>query len=237
MSETKGEQIRMEQGLPKITELSLAYSRDGFHWHRPDRRAFIAATRRAGAWDRGYVQSVGGVCVIVGDELWFYYIGFEGDPGKTDPFMMRNGMYANGATGIAKLRRDGFVSRNAGPGGGSLTTRPVVFEEGRRLFVNADAQAGSLRAEVLGHDGEPLDPYTIENARPLSADATKAELSWKGAEDLSALRGKPVRFRFSLHNAKLYAFWVAPSAEGESGGYPAAGEAGLKGSDSGSRAR
>ena len=47
--------LGMKSGLPKITELNLAYSRDGFHWDRPDRRAFIAASR-ADTWDRGYVQ-------------------------------------------------------------------------------------------------------------------------------------------------------------------------------------
>lgn len=215
--------ICMNEGTPKITELTLAYSRDGFHWHRPDRRAFIPATRQPGDWDRGYVQSVGGVCLIVGDELWFYYAGFQGAPGKTDPFMMRNGMYANGATGIAKLRRDGFVSRNAGKRGGHLTTRPVVFS-GKHLFVNADAKSGTLRVEVLDQAGNPIPPFTLDNARPFSEDSTQTMLGWKGADDLSQLRGKPIRFRFHLESAKLYAFWVAPTEDGASGGYPAAGE-------------
>ncbi|MFW6336513.1 MAG: glycosyl hydrolase family 32, partial [Phycisphaeraceae bacterium] len=44
------------EARPKITELKTAFSRDGFHWHRPDRRAFIPAARREGVWDRGYVN-------------------------------------------------------------------------------------------------------------------------------------------------------------------------------------
>lgn len=59
----------LKQGVPKITELKLSFSRDGFHWYRPDREAFIPATRTPGDWDRGYVQSVGGICAIVGDQL------------------------------------------------------------------------------------------------------------------------------------------------------------------------
>lgn len=71
-----------EAGVPKITELKVAYSRDGFYWDRTDRHTFIPAERKAGSWDRGYVQSVGGLCTIVGDQLWFYYIGFEGNKKK-----------------------------------------------------------------------------------------------------------------------------------------------------------
>lgn len=55
-----------EAGVPKITELKVAYSRDGFHWDRTDRHTFIPAERKEGSWDRGYVQSVGGLCAIVG---------------------------------------------------------------------------------------------------------------------------------------------------------------------------
>ncbi|MFM7833972.1 MAG: hypothetical protein ACKPJD_19420, partial [Planctomycetaceae bacterium] len=51
--------------FPKMTELKLGFSRDGFHWHRPDRRAFIAATRQEGDWDRAYLHTTTGVCVYI----------------------------------------------------------------------------------------------------------------------------------------------------------------------------
>ena len=94
-----------EAGVPKITELKVAYSRDGFYWDRTDRHTFIPAERKEGSWDRGYVQSVGGLCTIVGDQLWFYYIGFEGNKRKKSPVYEKNGMHANGSTGIAVLQR------------------------------------------------------------------------------------------------------------------------------------
>ena len=105
----------MKTGLPKITELNLAYSRDGFHWARPDREAFIPATRRD-TWDRGYVQSVGGLCTIHGDKLWFYYIGFQGDTNRIDPHWMKNGNVRSGQHGDrlpapGRLRFDGGRGR------------------------------------------------------------------------------------------------------------------------------
>jgi hypothetical protein len=208
-------------GLPKITELNLAYSRDGFHWHRPDRTPFIPAARRD-VWDRGYVQSVGGLCLVRGDRLWFYYIGFQGDAAKSKKNWMANGMYDRGSTGVAFMRRDGFASLDAGPQAGSVLTRPVTFS-GKQLFVNTDCPQGELRVEILDATGAVIAPFTKENCAPVHADKTKQPIQWQGADDLSALRGRAVKFRFHLTNGKLYAFWVSPDKSGASHGYIAAG--------------
>ena len=45
-------------GMPKITDLKFAFSRDGRNFFRPDREAAIASERwDSGKWDTGYVQS------------------------------------------------------------------------------------------------------------------------------------------------------------------------------------
>ncbi len=217
----------MKAGLPKTTELSFAYSRDGFHWHRPDRRAHIPAERRD-VWDRGYVQSLGNVCTVRGDRLWIYYTGFQGDSSKLSGNWLQNGMYDRGATGVAMLRRDGFASLDAGGEPATLITRPVTFS-GSRVFVNAAAAAGELRVAILDEAGEPLAPFTLESCRPIRADSTLEPVAWSGAEDVSALRGKPVRFRFTLRDGSLYAFWVSQDATGRSDGYVAGGGPGFTG--------
>jgi hypothetical protein len=215
-------------GMPKVTELSLAYSRDGFHWHRPDRRAFIPCRREPGSWEYGYVQSVGGVCLIEGDQLRFYYSAFAGDPARRTGGSPTNGMYANGATGIATLRRDGFASMQARLPDAQLTTRPVRFT-GERLFVNADTAGGNLRVECLAEDGSPILPFTADTCVPFAGNSTRAMIRWTGADSLAALRDRPIRFRFHLTRGDLYAFWVSPSARGESRGCLAAGGPGLPG--------
>ncbi len=219
--------VCMKLGLPKITELSFAYSRDGFHWHRPDRRAHIPAERRD-VWDRGYVQSLGNVCTIVGDKLFIYYSGFRGDTNRVSGDWMQNGMYHEGATGVAFLRRDGFASLDAGAQPGVLLTRPVTFS-GRRLFVNLAAPQGTLRVEAQDADGKPIAPFTLANCEPLAGDATLAPVTWKGGPDLSALAGRPVRFLFELTSGSLYAFWVSRDETGRSDGYVAGGGPGYTG--------
>lgn len=211
------------EGKPKRTDLEVAFSRDGFHWSR-SRETFLGGTGEAGSWDRGYLSSVGGGCLVVGDELLFPYGAFAGDPANTEKYYVWGGLYANGATGIARLRRDGFASMS---GTGTLMTEPVRFT-GRHLFVNAK---GRLRAEVLDGEGRPIAPFTLENAvaTDAAADGTKQRLTWKGVDDLSSLAETPVRIRFTVENGELFAFWVSPDEKGTSRGYVAGGGPGFPG--------
>ena len=203
---------------PKPNYLCVGFSRDGFHWQRPDHRPFIPVSEKQGDWNWGNVQSAGGCCLVVGDQLWFYVSGRAGIPGSS----------ASGVctTGLATLRRDGFASMDAGKKEATLTTRPVQFR-GEHLFVNADAKAGELRVEVLDRDGNVIKPFTRLNCLPLRADKTLQAVKWEGASSLSSLAGKPVKFRFHLRNGALYAFWVSPDANGASHGYVAAGGPGF----------
>jgi hypothetical protein len=205
---------------PKPNELCVGFSRDGFHWHRPDRRAFIPVSERPGDWNWGNVQSAGGVCLVVGDRLYFYVSGRAGVKGTPQG--------GESCTGLAVLRRDGFASLGAGPGGGTLTTRPVRFA-GKYLFVNAAAAGGELRAEVLDVRGRPVEPFTRANCVPVRGDRTLLGVTWRGADDLGSVAGKPVRFRFHLTGGRLYSFWVSPEKSGASHGYVAAGGPGFTG--------
>ena len=130
-------------------------------------------------------------------------------------------MYSNGSIGVATLRRDGFAGMVA-DGKGELLTKPLVFDGGH-LFVNAECRFGSLAAEVVGDDGQPVKGFTRADCATFArGDSTKAELVFAGGS-LSALAGKPVRLRFFLHCGTLYSFWVSPSPKGESRGYVAGG--------------
>lgn len=208
---------------PKLTDLEFAYSRDGFHWHRPDRTAFLAGTQREGDWDRAYLHIAASICTVSRDRLCFYYGGWSGKSPR-----LGGDIYADGAMGIAFLRRDGFASMDAGAEGGALTTRPVTFG-GDRLFVNVDCPRGELRVEVLDENGAVIEPFTRDACVPLSADATLAEVRWKSGATLAPLAGQAVRFRFHLTNGRLYAFWVTRDPGGGSNGYLAAGGADYRG--------
>jgi len=207
-------------GIRKRNDVLLGFSRDGFHWDRPDRRRFISCNSVEGAWNWGNVQSAGGGCLVVGDKLYFYVSGRPLNP-PPGP--------GNISTGLAILRRDGFASMDAGQTAGTLTTQVLRFS-GKHLFVNVDADQGELRVEALDQEHQPIAPFTQAACLPISVDRTLMEVKWQGVKDMSVLSGKLVRFRFHLRNGALYSFWVSPERSGASHGYVAAGGPGFTGS-------
>jgi hypothetical protein len=208
-------------GRPKPNEVCVGFSRDGWHWHRPDRRPFLAVSEKPGDWNWGNVQSAGGCCLVKGDELWFYHSARAGTPEKG---ATRD---TGGATGLAVLRRDGFASLDAGPDGGTLTTRPVRFS-GKHLFVNADVGRGELSAEVLDERGRVVAGFARGDCQPARADRTSQAITWKEG-DLAQLAGTAVKFRFHVWDGRLFAFWVSAGKSGASRGYVAAGGPGFAG--------
>jgi len=212
-------QFAKSKKIPKINQIFVGFSRDGFHWDRANRDPFIPIEREKGGGnpDFGYLRPAGGGCVVVGDHLYFYYEGTSG--------LTREGKASRNETmtiSLAKLRRDGFASMEAHGKSGTLETRPVTFS-GKHLFVNLDAPKGSLKVAVLDRNGKPIAPFTAENCVVSKGDQTKLRIEWGGGSDLNALSGQPVRFRFHLQNGALYSFWVSESESGASNGYLASG--------------
>lgn len=205
---------------PKPNAVKLGFSRDGYHWHRPDRTAFLPVSERREDWNWGNVQSAGGGCLIVGDRLFFYVSGRTSSPEAPARHTC--------TTGLATLRRDGFASMDA-DAAGTLTTRPLRFK-GRHLFINGDISRGELRVECLDEHGNVIRFYTKGDCLPVRGDRTRLRVLWSKGRDLSSLAGRPVRFRFHLTHGRLFAFWVSPDASGAGHGYVAAGGPGFSGS-------
>jgi hypothetical protein len=210
----------------KPNDICVGFSRDGFHWSRPDRRPFIGVSERVGDWNWANVQSAGGCCLVMGDRLYFYVSGRQGVPGTDLPGIC--------STGLATLRRDGFASisddltpdrpvRISTTGTRQLTTRPVRFS-GRYLFVNANMARGDLRVEALDQAGHVIEPFSRARSTAIAGvDGTRLRVTWDGRRTLEDLAGAAVRFRFFLNGGRLYSFWVSGSEGGASRGYLGAG--------------
>jgi hypothetical protein len=122
--------------------------------------------------------------------------------------------------GLARLRRDGFVSVDAGPRPGRLLTRPLLFR-GERLHVNADCRRGALRAELFEAkrvDSQdpawnwaierPLPGFSLAESLGVTGDSTDAVLRWRGDPALDRFAGTPIVIRFELVQGSLYSFWI-----------------------------
>ncbi|MCC0024400.1 MAG: glycosyl hydrolase family 32 [Hyphomicrobiaceae bacterium] len=215
--------ICAEENIQKRNQIMLGYSRDGFHWSRPDRRPFIAAQDHdPDSWDWGNIQSAGGGFLVVHDHLYFYYSGRLLTQGYWD---------GDAATGLAVLRRDGFASLNADKDGGVVVTRPVTFS-GSRLFANLCAPQGRLRFSAQDESGQDIEGFSFAECVPAATDSTCVELTWQSKKSLAELSGRPIKFKFELFDGSLFSFWVSSNTDGKSGGYVAAGGPGFSsGSD------
>ncbi|MCA9220712.1 MAG: hypothetical protein KDA71_10315, partial [Planctomycetales bacterium] len=102
-------------------------------------------------------------------------------------------------------RADGFVAIEAADGTGQLVTKPLTFD-GDRLTINAvSAEGGEVRVELQDADGHALPGFGLNDCQPFTGDAINHAIRWSGGRSLASLGGQPVRIRFQLKNAKLYA--------------------------------
>jgi hypothetical protein len=194
-------------------QVELAFSRDLRHWKRED-RTLVIPNGPPGSFDAGSI-STASQPVIVGDEVWLYYGGRPFHTGyPIQQMLARISAYREGKAGpssgigLAKWRLDGFVCLQAGNGGGSLLSRPLVFS-GRRLEINADAGGGSMAVEIVGSDGQPLPGFTSSDCDAIRTDSVCHVATWRGRSDLTFVAGYEVRLRLQMQNAKLYALKFA----------------------------
>jgi hypothetical protein len=190
--------------------VELAASRDLIRWQRVgNREKFIPLSKLDGGRNYDTAQLLAANRPIVKDgELWFYYTGLKWrshpDELKSEEPVERSD---TGAICLARLRLDGFVSLDAGQNEGTVLTKPLLIS-GRTLHANVDAAGGELRVEAIdARSGQALRGYSRQQSIPIQSDVLDSEVKWEEAQ-LATLSGRTVRFRFTLRNGRLYAFWT-----------------------------
>lgn len=191
----------------------LAYSYDGKNWEWANQRQpWMSPGMSGNEWDRVMVYN-GCPPIAVGDEDWVYYGGAKN---HHDWFMtgrlegidhpeakdMSNVAYH---LGLAKFRRDGYVSLTTSPHReGIMVTRPC-FMEGNRLVVNAKvAKGGRLEVEVRDSDANVVQGYSRDDFDTFAGDAVNHVCTWNGKPD-AEFRGYH-KLVFYMRKAELYSF-------------------------------
>jgi len=174
-------------------DIQLAVSHDNRNWARVAEQATFLPTGPAGSWDDGMLFCA--PLIAYKNQVLIYYGGWDGP---------HNTSKRRAGVGLATLRKDGFVSLDAGPEEGRITTR-LLSDMAGPLLVNADARGGSIRVEVLGNDGKPLPGFAAGDCRPLTMDGTDQRVRWQTQATLPT-SNNDIRLRFSLREAKLYSF-------------------------------
>ena len=177
---------------PGLNDIVFMSSRDGVNFDRSFMEAIIRPGLDRDNWhergiyvDPGLVQTSPTELSVYGSEHWRLPT-------------MRIVRYA--------FRMDGFVSVNACYGGGEFTTRPFTFE-GNELELNYSTSAvGSVKVEIQDAEGRPQPGFTLDDCPEMFADLIEGKVAWENGSDVSSLAGLPVRLRFALMDADLYAF-------------------------------
>lgn len=197
----------------------FAASRDGISWQRYDRRAFVDLGMK-GEWDsKSIYMAYGVVPGISENEMFMYYYGSNTLHGwdREDQHRERNkrilrrvgGAPETEVHGISRLviRRDGFVSIRADYTGGEFLT-PVLSFKGDRLVLNVDTSGvGQVQVEILDENNKPIPSYTLEDCDQIyTANEINRVVEWNSKSTVTKLAGKPIRLRFVMRDADLYAF-------------------------------
>ena len=183
-----------------VTDAVLLASRDGETVRFWEEAFMRPGPRQKGSW-------------VYGDNFIFWGMietaSHLGDSPNEISFYSTEGYWEGNATEFRRstLRLDGFVSAQASFAGGELVTKPLIFA-GRALFLNFDTGGSSeLKMEIQNPDNTPIPGFARDDCFPIFGDHIDFPVSWKTTgSDVSALAGQPIRLRFMLKDADLYAF-------------------------------
>ncbi len=185
-------------------ETHVAVSRDGVHWRRYPRPAYVPEiTVNGKTLHQGYMAEG---LIRRGDEIWQYFFGEEDYHSTRWRNREGNHIYR------VVQRLDGFVALEAAAGRtAQITTRPLTFS-GAALELNLDVgAAGEARVALIDADGKPIPGYALADCAPVRGRGTKQRVRWRAnGEDVSSLAGRNVKLVLELKGASLYALQFVP---------------------------
>ena len=182
-----------------LSDAVLITSRDGLHFNRTFREAFIRPGPDSANWGNAHGNQTPAWGVVPGNagEMWVYWAEHYGQT----PRLVR---------GV--LRVDGFASLQAPWEGGEAVTVPLTFEGDRLVLNYATSAVGSVRVEIQDAQGRPVPGFSLEEADELYGDETQRTVTWSNRKDVSSLAGRPVRLRLVMKDADLYSFRFMPDS-------------------------
>jgi hypothetical protein len=126
-------------------------------------------------------------------------------PAEMSMYIQRN--YGQPTHYLERLtfRTDGIAAVHAGYQPGEMLTKVLTFA-GSRLTLNmSSSAAGGIFVEIQDAAGVPIPGFTMADCVELNTDDLARTVAWNSGADISDLAGKPVRLRFQMKDADLFA--------------------------------
>lgn len=173
--------------------------------------AIFMTTRGGNRYDRTFME--GFIRPGIGLQNWVSRTNYPAlnvvQTGPPEMSVYVNQDYAQPTAHLRRysMRLDGFVSVHAPYQGGEMITKPFTFN-GEKLHLNfATSAAGDIRIEIQDANGQPIPGYSLADSQTLIGNEIERVVAWKNGEDVSQLIGEPIRLRFVMKDADLFAMW------------------------------
>ncbi len=197
---TVGLEQRETDGL---SDAVLISSRDGLRWDRTFMEAFIRPGLDPLNWGGAHSNQTPAWGIVPADanSIAVYWLEHEDNyPNRRQIPRLRRGF----------VRTDGFVSVNAPYAGGEMVTRPLIFAGSKLVLNMATSAPGSIRVEIQDAAGKPIPGFSLDDCPAFWGDEIERVVAWKGGHNVGRLAGRPVRLRFVMKDADLYAVRFQP---------------------------
>jgi len=184
--------VKPDHPYPGVNDALFMSSRDCVHWSRfPE--AWIRPGLDEKNWtDRNNYPSWG--IIETSPTEWSMYVSEHYRHPEVRPRLRRLAIHPYG-----------FVSVHADYEGGEFITKFIIFN-GHYLKMNFSTSAiGSIKVEIQNTSGKPIPDYGLNDMEPIFGDALDKKVEWEKGGDLSELISKPVRLRFVLNDADIFA--------------------------------
>ncbi len=187
----------------------LAVSRDGIHFARILNGHKVIPLGKKGDFDSSMITVSTGFLTLSGKH-YLYYSGAD----KNYQEGPRNGLGEpwRRHTGLAMWRQDGFTDLRVAQGreSGWFVTKAIqAVDAGRyELWVNVNAPGpnNALKIQLLdGESDQPLPSYQRPD-RLSGANSLDHVITWKGSADLSGIRVRSIRIRFTLEGQDIHLY-------------------------------
>ena len=193
-------------------DVQLTYSRDGREFSRVQPGRSWLAPSKGDTWDSVEVSTCSKP-VLVGDEFYVYYGGATCHhdwwitgchDGLTVP--EANDLSLVGySMGLAKMKRDRFVSISSAEAREGLFVTPGVFPEGQRLVLYARTRpSGMVRVALADGQDQVFTGYDKDSCIPLTGDRVDYEIKWSGQSHYPPCNF--LKLHFYLKNSDLFSF-------------------------------
>lgn len=188
----------LHQAIERL-DTQLAWSTDGHTWQRIGNRRPVLPMGGEGAWDSHFVVPTLNPPIPAGDRLLVPYTG-----GSTKH---ASGKAHKKAIGLASIRRDGWVSLEAGRATeGVLLTNPLPLTEPMKLELNVNVYSGYVAVDVLTPGGKPVEGYAAQASKVERIDAVRHRVTWGDRRTVRPIEGGSCLLRLTMKQGSLFSF-------------------------------